>query len=944
MPQIVDIPGKGTAEFPDDWTQAQIQDSIWKSFPEFKPKTPETTPPPTKPFPLLPFVGTGEFGGGDIPKELGGFQPPQLPRMGFTPKADDQEPVGKIFGIPETITAAMTKGSARKAGAIMVNAASSAAEGALNPVSQAMVLAAVVQPEVVIPLLTASMGKSGSTKLAEGLVDLQQGRDDEGVKKIGEASTELLFAAAPVAGAKQLAGKQALTEVPKFEAETLAPKTTAAVEGMQVEPVVLTPPTVEPPASPPDPLLKLGEAIKNTAIGRPSTSPKSKLVEAIKPILDQAKTGTEKALALSQAGYEWMKQNVISLPKFTDWQTAIGKLHYELSKSRDYAKQVGKIAEKQLQDPARIKAMTAWIDCKGDPAVLAQAASEVPEGFRQKYTDAQTLTAQELELATKVRDYFETRLDDAIANGLFEQGVEDYLHRVYDKKAGDKVEGAISAIRGLLQTNPSLAKRRFFQFDFEAEKAGLTPNENFVQRILHYDQAFNRAIAARAFVKNVIGTKEQPGIVETDGRPRFDVSGTGIPVQTEGVPEATLIIPRWKPNDATLLNDRSDYVAFDHPAFRHWKWGGTDENGNPILFQGDVVVHPKAIPEVRALLEKSFFQRGESTLARIGSAYLKAQTMIKQTALAALTPPGFHAVQETVHAAEHRVAPWNVLDKINYEEPTQRALIEHGVTTGGTDYYQAWSEGLSGVGLFKFVPKAGTWLHAYNEWLFTDWIPRLKMTMALDALERNRSRYAKDLETGKITDSEVMALTAREANAAFGEQNYAMMGRHPTTQDVLRMVFLAPDFGEARMRFAAQAATRYGGEQRMALLLGAATLYVTARTLNNIIGEGDDPVHHPFEVKHNKKWYSLRTVQEDLWRASDDTGRFLFNRMSPGAQTVIEYLTERDYRGRQRTGVEEWEDALRRATPITFRTEKDRALWEQYLQANGITIREDKRK
>ena len=75
------------------------------------------------------------------------------------------------------------------------------------------------------------------------------------------------------------------------------------------------------------------------------------------------------------------------------------------------------------------------------------------------------------------------------------------------------------------------------------------------------------------------------------------------------------------------------------------------------------------------------------------------------------------------------------------------------------------------------------------------------MTMALDALERNRKNYAKDVASGKITDEQLVRMTARQSNAAFGEQNYRAMFRHKGFQDMLRFAFLAPDFGEARLRF-----------------------------------------------------------------------------------------------------------------------------------------------
>ncbi len=164
-----------------------------------------------KPFPMLPFTGSGEIG--DLVAS-GQYQPPRLPRVGFTPRASDESTLigpGPFSGMLEAATGRkgepITQGTARKAGAIVANSVLAATEGALDPKTQAIVLAATVRPEVVIPILTAQMAKSGSTKLAEGIVDLQQGRDSEGVVKVGEAGTELGFAAAPALHASGFVGE-----------------------------------------------------------------------------------------------------------------------------------------------------------------------------------------------------------------------------------------------------------------------------------------------------------------------------------------------------------------------------------------------------------------------------------------------------------------------------------------------------------------------------------------------------------------------------------------------------------------------------------------------------------------------------------------------------------------------------------------------------------------
>lgn len=115
----------------------------------------------------------------------------QLPRAG-TPSIS---PVTTFQG-PSEVTLAPERES-RLIGDIAHNAVASGVEGVLNPMTPPLLLGTLAAPEVAIPLLTATMAKSGSKKLAEGQVDLQQGRYAEGVRKLGDATTELGFAAAP---------------------------------------------------------------------------------------------------------------------------------------------------------------------------------------------------------------------------------------------------------------------------------------------------------------------------------------------------------------------------------------------------------------------------------------------------------------------------------------------------------------------------------------------------------------------------------------------------------------------------------------------------------------------------------------------------------------------------------------------------------------------------
>jgi len=342
------------------------------------------------------------------------------------------------------------------------------------------------------------------------------------------------------------------------------------------------------------------------------------------------------------------------------------------------------------------------------------------------------------------------------------------------------------------------------------------------------------------------------------------------------------------------------------------------------------LVHPDAVKQIDNLFKRSAIRQNP-----VGRAMLATGSTVKQTML---DLSGFHPVQITVHGWEHRT--FKPVDKIDFDNHDVRGLVRGGLVVGETTGHELFSEGVSGGGssLTRHIPVIGKKLQAYNHWLFNDYIPRLKVATGLHALARNRSKFP------KLSDDELYHLTANEMNNAFGELNYDMIGRSKTTQDVMRIALLAPDFLEARAGFAAQAATKFGSEQRAALLLGAATLYVTARIINKLL---DNEYHfepqNAFSVITGKKAYSLRTVQGDILKAVTEPGRFISSRLNPVyGRTVMEALSGRDYFGRQRNGLQQLKDLASTIIPISGRgllNPREQNLLESFMNAFGITNR-----
>ena len=468
-------------------------------------------------------------------------------------------------------------------------------------------------------------------------------------------------------------------------------------------------------------------------------------------------------------------------------------------------------------------------------------------------------------------------------------------------------------------------KKRWYDSDFEAEQAGLTPEKDAAKRILAYDQGFRRALTARAFVKASYDAKMP------DGRPELDVAGGGTKIADGDGKGAYLVKPKWRQDTGDPADYRGDYVKFDHPAFRRWKWASSDEQGRPILVEGDILVHPDAAKKYASLFEKSWWSKGPVRRAALGASSLIKQTM--------LSVSGFHPVQIGIHALEHRVNPFNLPD-LNLRDPAQRDLVENGLTVADTKGSQYFSEGVgSGGGLLGKIPVVGERIQLANDWLFKDFIPRIKMSMALEAKQRNMKTYAADLKAGKITPEQINRLTARQANAAFGEQNYRALFRHPSFQDTLRAIFLAPDFGEARLRFPLQTLTKYGAEQRRALALGAVSMFVVAKMIEKEL-TGETHMTRPFTVTYQGREYGLRNVASDLYHLGTDPQGYIRNRLNPiYARPLMEFVTGRDAFGRKKTLPQQAGDELKQVVPISARglAEKDQTIWESFLNAIGIT-------
>lgn len=591
----------------------------------------------------------------------------------------------------------------------------------------------------------------------------------------------------------------------------------------------------------------------------------------------------------------------------TNWVEADGSdatLKSRANSLRDLAKNVARWKDKQsIPAPWMETVSKVVMNAEATGKSLADVAKKL-DSMAKGYDLARELSPDEKKLSGHIREYLDTQLDNAIKSGLISHSFwQNYITHIYE---GD-TRGIQALINfGELAPNPAFIKKRVFATYFEGEMFGMMPRDKDIGYLTAaYHDAFTKALASRAYIGSLLEGKA------SDGRPLAILGSRGRWVQLN--PDQMVSIQEQRKRPDSL----GDYRTVDHPALRNWNWELTDKDAeevSPKLFddpekalaiQGDLMLHPEIAGKVANILGKSAIAANA-----VGKAALKVSTTLKQSLLSF---SGFHQTQEGLHAMEHKILPAKMPD-LDFDNPTQRALVEHGLVVANFDGQSAFSEGVSGTELTQHIPLIGNLLHSYQDYLFRSYIPRLKMAMATHALQRNRMRYR-----GKLNDDQILEMTANQANAAFGGLNYKMMGRNKTFQDLLRLVLLAPDFLEARARFAAQATKPFGQEQRSALLRGALIFYAIARILNAILNDGDMKLEPSmaFSVNYKGHRVGLRTVQGDILRLATDPRSFAFNRLNPmTTRPAVEFITGRDQFGRQKDITSQGKDYLKSAVPI----------------------------
>jgi len=598
----------------------------------------------------------------------------------------------------------------------------------------------------------------------------------------------------------------------------------------------------------------------------------------------------------------------------------------KLQKSMDEARRAQKEIKRDVPTERRQNAISIWREAGGDVAVLKQWETNAKQKWmRDVARDAQSLTPKEVAVANKAIAAFSTLETRGNTFDVLGSHRENYVPHVWYVKRPGTGFGT-----GMLQQRFRFSKARTFATFFEGDQAGFKPKTLAIGKLLPaYIHEMNKVIADRQFVRDLANE------TAADGRPLVAQRGHVKVVEgDEG--KAVLVQPR-----ALRGEDTADYKTMENqPALHDWIWQSKDTNGNPVFVKADLALHPDAYRRVNAMLGQSalrqWYHDPVGGMAQIPRAIVRGidvgQAAMKREMFGFLAP--FHQVQEGTHGIGHMVNPFFGIPKIDLRNPAQFDAANHGLMLlpdrASSRVY------LEGVGAktsllsrgIRKIPKAGEALadviDGYQDYLFHQYIPGLKFKTYEAMLKRNTKLYADELASGEMTLADVKITSAEQANAAYGHLNYALLDRNPTIQHLIQLGALAPDFLEARTRFAGQAVkgltSKVGHEQLKAVAILAAAQAGTAFILSNMLGVPYDP-KHPFELVYKGRRYAMRSVPEDIYSLLKDTRQFIYGRVNPLiVKGGIQALTELNYRGEKVTPLETFTELLAGYIPITLRS------------------------
>lgn len=586
---------------------------------------------------------------------------------------------------------------------------------------------------------------------------------------------------------------------------------------------------------------------------------------------------------------------------------------------------------------------------------------------KQAYDAALKLTPEQIAYAKKIAAWFDAKHPQAVQAGLLEanQKRTNYVPLMVDKPYD--VKGNPATYGGKLKGDFSHAITREFENSFELENAtdehgknlGLKLKTDDIMEVMaSYGAELDKVDLTRQLLKALESSKAKAA----DGEPLVQpVHGMLTNKPEKG---STISNP-----SSTVSESGVKYETLDHPAFKRWYFAGNDLEGKPVMFKGEMGLHPEIYQHMANILGRSKLQNwmdspGGATAHLLKTSLSTVQEAQRFEKANMFSASAFHATHIVTRAAGNLVAPWE-LRRVTPDDPVVIRATRLGLQLFGDNAaMQAVAEGLGGgkgYNVLAKVPGVGKVVDGITKTTFHDLLPSYKLVTWEKLNAKNLKLFAKDIAAGRATEDQVGALTADQVNARFGELNYTDLGANPTFRHILSLLTLPPDFWRSNMQNYRQVAVgltgaKSGREPAKAFVITAGVTWLVARVLNKALSD-DDSYHFetPFEVHHGSRTYSFRTEVQDLERMVANPNQYLMGRLSPFGSSVLEYLAGVNWRGEKVGAADVLKETATKAIPASLKflpgfSEADawgtghRATtshFEQLLTAQGLKVGRD---
>jgi hypothetical protein len=391
-----------------------------------------------------------------------------------------------------------------------------------------------------------------------------------------------------------------------------------------------------------------------------------------------------------------------------------------------------------VTDPKRREAITHAIE---DPK-LASGLSEIEKGVRNE-----------------VKRFYDEGFKVANDADVITSAVENYINHVWETKSPKRTMFSGKYISG----KTPFAKQRKIPSIVEGERMGLKAKTKDPGELMEiWSRSVHRAIANKRFLDNLKIAQAE------DGRLLIQPGGSAP----------------------------SDYVSYDHPSLRQYRWRGKEGKG--AIFQTGVRVHPDIAGSIDVAFGQGWMPRGKWG-QRVFNGYTALDRAAKKSILT-VSLFHYHALSESAIATGQ--SPWafvrGTAKLVGNEELIVRAK-RSGLQLAGTPDVARQSLRFEkvptfvGKGLRATVGK----IIEKNDKILWDNVHAGHKIEAFDRLTRDALTNKK---YSHLKPAEIDRVVSTFVNDAFGGLDWEALGTSTKGQWVWQRSLLAPDWTRSQVR------------------------------------------------------------------------------------------------------------------------------------------------